>query len=113
VRQLAFRCRLGRLHDGEFNESADRRFSAADSRLRSAAPSLNPKRGFALAHHAAAKCIRNLKESAMNASPDPLYLIHRHQAARLGVPPFAPDEFLTSTQFVSIALLPAPHPPPP
>jgi len=29
----------------------------------------------------------------MNPSPDPLYLIHRHQAARQGVPPLSLDEF--------------------
>jgi len=29
----------------------------------------------------------------MNPSPDPLHLIHRHQAARQGVPPLSLDEF--------------------
>jgi hypothetical protein len=29
----------------------------------------------------------------MNLALDPLYLIHRHQAARQGVPPLSLDEF--------------------
>jgi hypothetical protein len=29
----------------------------------------------------------------MNPAPDPLYLIHRHQAAQRGLPPLSPDQF--------------------
>ena len=29
----------------------------------------------------------------MNPVPDPLYRIHRHQAAQRGVPPLSPDQF--------------------